>query len=92
MGTHPVAGDSFQEGPGYLGYGQGHSSHPNERGRGWSRLEEGILEDDLEISSLSIILSAKWSLGGTPELARDQLTIPFCSLYGYFLGRQCHCS
>lgn len=40
-------------------------------GGGGGRLEEGILEDDLEISNPSIILSAKWSLGGTPELARD---------------------
>ena len=31
-------GDRFQEGPGYLGYGQGHTSHPNERGRGWRQV------------------------------------------------------
>lgn len=37
-------------------------------GGGW---EDGIQEVDLEISGPFIILSAKWSLGGTPELTRD---------------------
>ena len=40
-------------------------------GGGGDRWEDGIQEVDLEISSPFIILSAKWSLGGTPELARD---------------------
>ena len=61
-------------------------------GGGGGRREDGIQEVDLEISSPFIILSTKWSLGGTPELARDQLTVPFCSLYGYFLGCQCRYS